>query len=137
MNRKMKGFTLIELLIVIAVIAILATVVITNVAGARQKANDSKLLSDLSSATRAAVTCTTEDGTVSLTTDVAPVAAANICSSSAVSGVWPTVSGKSSDGGTWAYSATDTAVSGSTFTFVAKSTTNTITCKETGCTKNW
>lgn len=47
MRSNEKGFTLIELLVVIAIIGILATIVIINVAGARNKANDARVQSDL------------------------------------------------------------------------------------------
>ena len=48
MNIKQKGFTLIELLVVIAIIAILATIVISNLGGVRGKANDTKIVGQLS-----------------------------------------------------------------------------------------
>jgi len=43
------GFTLIELLIVISILGILATFVITNVTGARLRAQDSKKKAELNS----------------------------------------------------------------------------------------
>lgn len=46
MNRK-KGFTLIELLVVISIISVLSSVVLTQTKNARDRANDSKRISDL------------------------------------------------------------------------------------------
>ena len=45
MNKK--GFTLIELLVVIAIIGILSTLAVVSLSGAREKANDAKIKSDL------------------------------------------------------------------------------------------
>lgn len=51
MHKKFckKGFTLIELLIVIAIIAILATIVVVSYAGAQKKSRDNKRKADLQS----------------------------------------------------------------------------------------
>lgn len=48
-HRLQRGFTLIELLVVIAIIGILATLILTNIQGVRERARDLRRKSDLSS----------------------------------------------------------------------------------------
>ena len=45
--KKEKGFTLIELLVVVSVIAILASTVLVNLRGARERAMDTRVISSL------------------------------------------------------------------------------------------
>ena len=59
-----KGFTLIELLVVIAIIGVLATIIIINVNGAREKAEKTKIQSEMTSAIKIVAACKTFGGTV-------------------------------------------------------------------------
>ncbi len=48
MNRKEKGFTLLELMVVIVILGILASLVVPNVIGNKEKADRQKAVSDIS-----------------------------------------------------------------------------------------
>ncbi len=72
---KKRGFTLIELLVVIAIIGILATLVITQLAGAQVRARNSSAKSDITEAGKSIETWKTTQNIDNVFNGVAPSAA--------------------------------------------------------------
>jgi prepilin-type N-terminal cleavage/methylation domain-containing protein len=64
--NKSKGFTIIELIVVIAIIAILASIVLVNVTSYINKAKDSAVRSDIASVALGMGTCFAEKGAYSI-----------------------------------------------------------------------
>lgn len=101
MKKLRKGFTLIELLVVVAIIAILATIVLINVAGARAKAINAKVLSELADDRKEAVACFIDSGTVTnpITTAGGPICEYN----KGIAGTWANFA---TGYGKWGWSST-------------------------------
>jgi prepilin-type N-terminal cleavage/methylation domain-containing protein len=123
--KKNKGFTLIELLVVIAIIGILASVVLTSLSSAREKANKTAALANMRGVIPELVTCQDDTGTASALTATANGGAGIICTGSTGThtAVWPALPGG------WVYTAQDaTALATGTYSFSATKGTGTVTC---------
>jgi prepilin-type N-terminal cleavage/methylation domain-containing protein len=123
--KKNKGFTLIELLVVIAIIGILASIVLTSLSSAREKANRTASLANLRGVMPELVVCADDGGEETTTIAAGSV----ICTSdgtAALSGhtaVWPALVGG------WAYGTATGTLQGGDLAYGATKTGQTaISC---------
>lgn len=84
---KKRGFTLIELLVVITIIAILATVILMNLAAGRERARASNVLQTLRSVQSTGISCL-DQGAPLIVPDNTVTPTNKVCDRSSIS-VWP------------------------------------------------
>lgn len=103
-KEKEKGFTLVELLLVLAIISILSGTILVSVSAHKQKAYESRMLSQLAGAIQNMVLCRSDQGTINEPTT--SIGGGNICSLGVNYGTWPDIS---KNGFTDVYKSTDDA----------------------------
>ncbi len=136
MLNKQKGFTLIELLVVIAIIGILASIVLTSLSGATNKAKRASALASVSSVGTELILCIDDSAT-----PVQPIVLASICRVTGTLGSnaanhtvvnWPTLPGdyQYSTASTYSGTTADTALTSNAVHsfYLTSATLPTITC---------
>ena len=122
--RRQDGFTLIELLVVIAIIGVLASVVITSLTGAREKASRAATLATLKGVIPELTTCKDDQGAGYIeaipTVDTTFICQDLDTGNAALVGhegiFWPALSGG------WTYNQPTGALSDDTYSFSASKT---------------
>jgi prepilin-type N-terminal cleavage/methylation domain-containing protein len=95
--RKLKAFTLVELLVVVAIIAVLATVIVVGFSGQKQKAMNATVKSNISTAASAAAVCLGDAGALNAPNNNGTT---DICTTNIVTAKWPELADSDP---TWSY----------------------------------
>ena len=129
-----NNFTIIGLVVLAVLVILIIVYAVRSIDWKRRESTDKKVVEDMTAASKVAMTCLAEGGSVS-------VAASDltICDKSNVAGKWPKLGKKSTDGTNWVYAASGQAGDNKIFTAIATTSgTNplTHTCTVLGCVKN-
>lgn len=122
--NKNKGFTLIELLVVIAIIGILASIILTSLSSAKEKANKTAAMANMRGVLPELILCQDDGGSMNAPTSTSTGGGLVCTATPAHTATWPSMGATG-----YVIGATAGAVDGSTVITATKaSTSSTITC---------
>lgn len=121
--NKNKGFTLIELLVVIAIIGILASIILTSLSSAKEKANQTAAMANMRGMLPELILCQDDAGSINAPTSYTAGGGLICTATPAHTAVWPSMGSTGYTIGT----VTPAAVTAATSVTATKGTV-TITC---------
>ncbi len=133
MRTKLKksdlGFTLVELMTVMAIIAILATAIITSLSAHKKRAEGSKALTELSAVMQNVYVCLADDGTVTTPSGNGGTFICNINGAADLRyGTWPSLTGALSG---YAYGPSNFTIQPWAYSISKAADTITVCCNST------